>query len=427
MALLVAVAAAFAALGSGAPRSAAAQQLIRVPAPQATVLPLLVEADGWPAPAAATINAYIAGHGAAARGYDPRRPPVAVFDWDNTVIYNDIGAATVRWMIEHGLVRQPPDADWARTSRYLTEAAAQALAAACGADVPPGERLPTDTDADCARALLGLYDGGELPAGAPAFAGYDHRRLRGTTSWQQVLLTGYTPDEARAIAASVLEAHLGAPLGATRTVGGVEVAGSIRVQEPVRRLITVLQANGFDIWVVSASPQPVVEAAASLVGVEPDRVIGIRAVLDADGRYSYDLQGCGDVATGENSVLTYIEGKRCWINQVIYGLEGREAFRAQREPSLRPAIVAGDATTDVDMLRDATGLRIVFDRHYDELMCYALAGEGAPWVTVDPFVVAPAPRETPYPCSSSACLARDGSRGPCLSDSGALLPDQPPR
>ena len=50
-----------------------------------------------------------------------------MFDWDNTVIKNDIGAATVFHMVRQGLVRRP--ADWGDFSD-LTDAARQRLAAA---------------------------------------------------------------------------------------------------------------------------------------------------------------------------------------------------------------------------------------------------------------------------------------------------------
>ncbi|RIS80900.1 haloacid dehalogenase-like hydrolase, partial [Mycobacteroides abscessus] len=61
---------------------------------------------------------------------------VALFDWDNTEVKNDIADATLAWMLRHDKVLQP--ADWHATSRHITEAAAAALRTACGTDTPAG-------------------------------------------------------------------------------------------------------------------------------------------------------------------------------------------------------------------------------------------------------------------------------------------------
>jgi len=60
----------------------------------------------------------------AARGqdgpsFDPSEKPVAVFDWDNTVIKNDVGDATTFWMLRNDKILQPPNKNWATTSPFL--------------------------------------------------------------------------------------------------------------------------------------------------------------------------------------------------------------------------------------------------------------------------------------------------------------------
>lgn len=58
--------------------------------------------------------------------------PIALFDWDNTVVRNDIGSATAYWMLRNDKIRQPVGGDWRTTSRYLTAAAADALGSRVG-------------------------------------------------------------------------------------------------------------------------------------------------------------------------------------------------------------------------------------------------------------------------------------------------------
>jgi hypothetical protein len=84
--------------------------------------------------------------------------PLALFDWDNTTVKQDIGNATFFWMVRNSKVRQPAAGNWSTTSEYLTSPAAAALAAACGALSAPGQPLPTGTDTGCARrAGVGLH------------------------------------------------------------------------------------------------------------------------------------------------------------------------------------------------------------------------------------------------------------------------------
>jgi len=333
---------------------------------------------------------------------DPASKPVAVFDWDNTVIKNDVGAATVYHMVREGLVKRP--ARWEDFGDLTNRARAQ-LAAACAGD---GALLPSRENRACAVALAGLYRDGALPGNKAPFRPFNHRAYRPTTSWQVQLQAGYTPDEIRGFARQTIARLCASPVGAAGDVAGLKVEGYLRLHRAMKQLVQQLRQRGFDVWVVSASPQYVVEAFAREVGVPRDRVIGIRSVLDDAGRITHALQGCGEVQDGDNRLLTYVEGKRCWIKKVI----GRPA-----------AFVAGDATTDISMLRDATGLRLVFDRGYPELMCRALHGKGAGWLINPMLYEKQPPRKGLYPCSSAACADRQGVPVPCLGDDGQPLAD----
>ena len=334
---------------------------------------------------------------------DPATKPVAVFDWDNTVIKNDVGAATVFHMVRQGLVKRP--ARW-EDFADLTEAARARLAQACAGD---GALLPSREKPECAAGLAALYKEGKM-AGDPApFKEHDHRTYRPTTAWQAQLQAGYTAAEIRRMAREVIARLCAAPVGATARVGGMEVEGYLRLHRAMVSLMERLRRAGFEIWVVSASPQYVVEAFAEELGIPQERVIGIRSVLDSQGRLTHGLQGCGEVKDGENKLLTYIDGKRCWINKVI---------------GQRPAFVAGDATTDISMLHDAWGLRLVIDRGYPELMCHAIHGarSGLGWL-INPMLYAPRPQgKDAYPCSVSSCSDREGRGLPCVVD-GRVLPD----
>jgi hypothetical protein len=143
-----------------------------------------------------------------------------------------------------------------------------------------------------------------------------------------------------------------------------------------------------------------------------------------DGRITTALKGCGGTADGEDEVMTYIDGKRCWINQAILGIQGEAALQPAPE-ARRQAIAGGDADTDVTMLRDATGIRIVLNRNRTELMCRAYANQDGRWL-VNPMFIEPLPRfEEGYPCSTTGYVGPDGEEGPVIGDDGVTpIPDQ---
>src|SRR5690606_25135018 len=145
----------------------------------------------------------------------------------------------------------------------------------------------------------------------------------------------------------------------------------VRVYPQMVSLITAAREAGLDVWIVSASAQPLVEELAGRVGIAPDRGVGGRMQVGEDGKLTSTPQPCGNTSS---EVMTYHEGKRCWINKVILGLPEAEQL-APTPSQLAPVLVAGDSDTDLAMLQDATGLRLVINRQRPLLMCHAL-GDG---------------------------------------------------
>lgn len=381
------------------------------------------------------LDAMIDEHGVNGKSYDPKQKPVAVFDWDNTVIKNDIGDATVFWMLQNDAILQPPGKNWSYTSPYLSPAAVSALTIACAGLAEAGKPLPTHDNAPCADEILSIYSEGTTKAELSAFTTqYDHRRLEPAYAWAAQLLGGHTKDEAHAIADKAIEANLKAPQGAEQTIGTtMGLAAWVRVYDQMNDLIAVLQKNGFDVWVVSASPQLVVERFAARINITADHVVGIRSLTDDKGVLSYDLEGCGDVPDGKNdlmsdavgdSLIPYIDGKRCWINKAIYGDKTATAIEQTMDPKKRQVFSAGDSNTDITFVKDATALRLVLNRNKVELMCNAYQNGDGNWL-VNPMFINPKEQQmTAYPCSTTGCEDKTGAKGACLDEQGAPIPDQ---
>ncbi|WP_327357358.1 HAD family hydrolase [Streptomyces sp. NBC_01304] len=381
--------------------------------------PTLTIDQGWYGKNKAQLDELIAEYGKC--GKTPRKggKPVAVFDWDNTVIKNDVGDATMYWLLRNDKLRTPPAGDWKRTSRYLTAEAADALGKACA---QAARTLPTSTDVPCADEILAVYAEGETTTGETAFAGFDHRRMEPQYAWLAQLLQGWTPTQVKGFAAQARQENLAAPIGAEQQVGTGKVTGWVRYYDQQRDLIRTLKKAGFDVWIASASPEPVVDVWARGVGIKASHAIGIRNVT-AHGRLTEHLQGCGTVEDGDDAMITYIDGKRCWINQEIFGVEGPAAEKLQ-PAGKRQVFAAGDSDTDITFLRDATALRLVLNRNKNELMCRAYDNSDGRWIVNPMFLQPKKQKADPYPCASTGYTEPDGTAAPVRRADGSVVPDQ---
>ncbi|APY89201.1 hypothetical protein DCW30_20650 [Streptomyces alfalfae] len=354
-------------------------------------------------------------------GHGGKRP-VAAFDWDNTITKNDVTDATIAWSLRHDKILRPKS--WKSTSKWMTDAAHRALTKACGTKVPVGAPLPTSTDTDCADEIFEIREDGRTMSGAAAFAGtWDHRHTVPQYAWVPQIFAGHTVPELESYAAKARKEALAAPVGATQTVGTHEIPGYVRYYDQQRDLIRTLKKAGFDVYIVSAGSEPVTEVWSRSVGIDRAHTVAIRSVLDRRGRITTWNQGCGGVPANKGEAIPYIDGKRCWINQEIYGVKGEAAWQKQ-DRAHRIALGGGDADTDVTFVGDATGAHLVLNRNKAEFMCRAYDNADGRWV-VNPMFIEPLPRKSgAYPCSTAAYNEHDGAKGPVRHADGSVVPDQ---
>lgn len=102
-----------------------------------------------------------------------------------------------------------------------------------------------------------------------------------------------------------------------------------------QRLIQALQTAGAQVWIVSASNQWIVEAAAPVLGVPVNQVVGIRLAVNA-----------GLLSDKVIAPVTYRQGKVTAIDTYI---------------GQQPVLVAGDSMTDYEMLQYARELALVIN------------------------------------------------------------------
>ena len=294
-----------------------------------------------------------------ARG--PAERPVAVFDFDNTCVFRDVGQAVFFHQLTGLRYRLNPE----ELAGLLPTAQADLDGRPMGAVI--------DTLLATYRTLWPMIEAGEAEAArqlpeAELFAALllwftDRARRdqrlgpRYVLPFMGKLLAGYDLAGLRQFAAEVVRAALGEPLvEATLLSTAAEPLGRLQASHPLGlqphpemlSLMHRLQGLGIDCAIISASTEWLVEEAVRLFGfpVPPERIFGIRVGLDDRGRLT-----TGDP---DDYPVTYRQGKAEVIRRFLPG---------------RPVLVAGDADTDYEMLTlPEVDLRLLLNRNQSGLI-----------------------------------------------------------
>ncbi|WP_310601001.1 HAD family hydrolase [Desulfobulbus sp.] len=309
------------------------------------------DAGDWFPENLARINArlmQLAAHSSVAR-------PAAVFDFDNTCIFRDVGQAVFCYQLQHLHYRLAPEQLAAILPRPEGQLAGRPLAAIVATLVQAYRTLFPLLLAGRTAKALSLPEARIFAALLLWFTIQARKDERlgplYVLPFMAKLLAGFTTVELRFLAMDVVQAAGLEPLDeATLSAEAPAPIGRIEASYPrglhpypeMLALMRRLAGLGIERYVISASAEWLVEGAASWLGfpVEAERVFGIRVGLDA-----------GEVLTISDPLdypVTYREGKteviRRWIGS-------------------RPMLVAGDADTDYEMLTlPEVDLRLLLNR-----------------------------------------------------------------
>ncbi len=282
-------------------------------------------------------------------------PPLAVFDWDNTCIFNDIADATMRYQLEHLQLRLTPAA-----LDTLFFAEIPTLAGPQGSSIQMAA-LKADICSSYAQLWPAMQAGdGATVRGSAAHRDFvskfgvlygaienDHRLGAATAyPWLLRMFDHFNDDEAADLARAAWAMAAAEPVGrgnirsATPGHTGIlqfDFATHVRLIPEMADLIASLAHLGVQVAIVSASFEPLVRAAAALteVAVQQAAILGMRRPES--------------MWHGQAYPMTYRQGK---VEAIDLGL-GRP-----------PVFVAGDANTDYDMLTHypQTQMRLVIHR-----------------------------------------------------------------
>jgi len=301
---------------------------------------------GFSSDVSAALEACIARYGRGGPEQDPLVAPLAVFDWDNTCIANDIGDASFERMARRAEVALSPDeiaslVPESLSGRERRRPVLRLLERARAGDAAAGGALRAE--------LLALY--GDMGDGTPEG---ETRRYR----WAAQMMAGRTAAELEAFADAAIEEGLQEPLSVERiaTEDGARVmaaARGLRILRPIEALVTSLLSAGWDVRVVSASAAPLVRAFARRIGLGWERVIGVSLEKDPKGKRLLPRIA---------EPFPYREGKVLAIEKFL----GR-----------RPHLVAGDSPGDLAMLRASLDTRLVVARTPESEPARVAREEGA--------------------------------------------------
>ncbi len=287
--------------------------------------------------------------------------PVAIFDFDNTCIFRDVGQAVFRYQLLQLRYHITPDQLEAILPTQQATLAGRPMATVIASLLAAYRRLwPLIAKKESEQArqlpeyrlftalLLWFTDKARKDA---------HLGPRYVLPFMGKLLAGQSLPELQQLATDVLDAVMAEPLAektiafdAPEPLGRIETSYplGLHAQQEMKGLMQMLQNQGIACYVVSASTEWLVEEAVRLLEfpVSKERIFGIRVSLDAGGLLT--------TQDPESYPVTFREGKTEIIRQFIDGA---------------PILVAGDADTDFEMLTlPGVAIRLLINRNQTGLI-----------------------------------------------------------
>jgi len=354
----------------------------------------------WAETAYKQLNALISNYGRDSKNYDATNKPYAVFDFDNTTAINDVEETFQIYQIEHlyykigpkemmnVLTGNIPDLDkpLKDTNRMSGEKSITVRMLATDIfddytflynhysgmkgrmNLTEIQKTPQYQDFSCKMRYLYTV----LTDTFGADVSY---------TWILFFFKGMTPDQIRTLAKKSVDYWMTTPfekriwespaMGQAGKVTTTFKTG-FTITDEMKDLYHCLIANGFDVYICSASLKEIVEAVATNpkygLNLSRDHVIGMMLKKDDKGRFINEY----DTAYP----LTFAEGKVTAIKNMI----------AKNHHGQGPVLVGGDSDGDYNMLTEFSDMQcgLIINRlskeHIRELCKQAVYTKGCKFV-----------------------------------------------
>ena len=249
--------------------------------------------------------------------------PVAVFDFDNTMVLRDVGEALMCYMLRKGLLRNPEENMFS---------------------------LLRPEEAVLVSSLLERNAPESLSETLYAYRKQEEEDTQKAYLMAAAALSGYTPEEARELLATAADHIIGPKADATPLTmledDIIEWYETATPFAPIQELVQELQEAGVEVMIVTASSEEAVaHVAQRWFDISPSKVLGIQLDTDEDGRYIPE----------PGRIITWNEGKV----EVIEGYLPEDATIL---------FAAGDSVTDFPMM-DQARHKLFIGRDGNEKAC----------------------------------------------------------
>jgi phosphoserine phosphatase len=295
--------------------------------------------------------------------YDAAKKPYAVFDWDQTCIFNDTQEAMFRYMIDELLFKASPEQFAAAIRQdvpkdnfskdYNNKAGKPVNIDLIAADLDADYKFLYDNYIKDRKKSLEEIRRTEQFINFRGKLAYLYEAIGGTFSaevsypWVLYLFVGMTEKEVMDVAEKSNDAALGDRIGTYAIASSEKRPGKagvvsldgykygLRLAPEMSNLMNVLRESGIDVYVCSASHEAVVRVFAGLpkygYGVPPENVVAMKTKIK-DGLY------LGEYDYADDYPQTQQKGKVKAIEQLLVKKYG-----------YGPLFVAGDSQGDFNM------------------------------------------------------------------------------
>ncbi|TGK15305.1 HAD family hydrolase [Leptospira stimsonii] len=195
-------------------------------------------------------------------------PGKAAFDFDNTLVRNDFGEAVMELFLSQGVPAYQKN-----IASFFSEKNRERILSARFEDPLLFRSL-----------VLEEYESIQKESG-----------LEASYRWSSWIFSGHSPEELKTISRSVWNEH-----------SADTDSLSVKIYEPMKELVHHLQTSGWDVWIVTASPQEIIQSVSTLFGIPEEKVLGMQLSLE-DGIHSSQIlepftYGKGKVERFQNAV-----------------------------------------------------------------------------------------------------------------------------
>lgn len=320
----------------------------------------------------AQLEKLLATHGKTSANYNPAKPPYAVFDWDNTMVFLDIEEATLIYQLQNLKFNMTP----AQMDKALRM---NIPAANFKADYNNAAGKPVNIDLvvpDAVESYTWIYNNyaglkGQMPLDQvkqnPHYQNFitkvrylyeaigDTFDVSVSYPWVLYLFTGLDEKQVRKMTQETADWQLTQPVEKVKWTSPASLPGKagvvsvswkngLRLMPEMQDLFRAMRAAGIDIWICTASFVDVVKEISSNPKYgyhNPDsRVIGMELERDANGVIQTEFRRGYDQTQGVGKTKAI---QRFLVSKYGYG----------------PIFVAGDSEGDMNMMQDFADTKLV--------------------------------------------------------------------